>query len=237
MIVTFHPVRWDAPVRPDDLLARVQVVENGAYAAGARADALVVIDDGEHCRRKEAGLGAVTSLGLLDAAMNLPLDVPVRRDDLSAATLRRLERAPEGVIRFEGEWITRVVRQPLTVVAAVIRGRGWRIAMRRAAAFGPLAQRILFLDSLPAQGDMVLWEARLAGVGVWVLGDGEVRQVLAPALFQRRYVKAAGWRFAERAYGSAIANDLSSSPFAFAGRPTSTDAAASGRRQVRLPLR
>lgn len=232
-----HPVRLDQPLRPSALPAGAILVPRGAVGAGGRADALCVLDDGEHRRRQHAGMGALTSLTVLDAMMNLPLDVPVRRSDISPYALARIGRADAALVVVEADWVTRVGRPPLTVLGALVSAPSWRDALRRAVAFGPFSQRIVVLDRAPTNIDLLLWEAELAGVGVWLSDDASTNELLAPEPFRLRYLKAATWRFAERAYRAATASARSSLPSASAGRPSSTGAVASGPRQLQLPLR
>lgn len=200
-----HPVRWERPVVPTDLeLDGICLVDGGAHAAGVGADALVLVDGSEHERRYSAGLGGVTSLGLIDALMNLPLRTPVRRCDLDPATVRRLAAAPDAVVSCDHGWVTRLLTPPLTVVAVVVRGGSWEESSRRARPFAAFAQCIVLLDRMPTRSSEFLWEAQLAGVGVWVESHGEVRELLAPEPFTRHYWKPAGWRFSERAYRAKI---------------------------------
>ena len=232
-----HPVRLDQPLCPSALPADATFVPGGAIGPGARADALCVLDHREHRRRQHVGMGAVTSLSVLDSVMNLPLEAPVRRADISPAALLRLERSGAALVVVEGDWVTRVGRPPLTVLGALVTGSSWRVALRRAVSFGPFSQRIIMLNRAPASVDMLLLEAELAGVGVWLADGASTIELLAPEPFRLRYLKAATWRFAERAYRAATASTPSSARSASAGRPSSTGAAASRPQQLQLPLR
>lgn len=232
-----HPARLDQPLRPSTLTDGMILVRGGAIGGGVRADALCVLDVGEHARRQEGGIGAVTSLAILDAVMTLPMGVPVRRRDITPTAWARMERTDEALVLVDGHWVTRVGRPPLTVLGALVSGRRWRDALRRASAFGPFSQRIVVLRQLPASMDLLLWEAELAGVGVWLADDMITREVLAPEPFKLRYVKAATWRFAERAYRAATASARFSALCGTAGRPSSTGAAALGPQQPLLPFR
>lgn len=182
------------------MAGNVGVVEGGAHSAGGRADALVVPDLAEQQRRTACGLAEVTSLGLLDDLMNLPLCTPVRTQDVSPDALARFTAAPAGVVELGERWVTRLLTPPLTVVAAIMSGTGWRRLVDRVGFFAPFAQQIVILDPQPAPESGVTWEAQLAGIGVWVLADGQVRELVAAQPFVRLYWKPAGWRFAERAY-------------------------------------
>lgn len=195
-----HPVPWRRPVTPADLgVGGLAIVVGGAVAAGARADALVEVDVDEVERRVSVGARSVHSLPLLDALINLPLLCPVDAAGLGERDRRILQAAPLGCVEFEGEKVIRTLRVPVTVAAALVAGLRWRDALARAAAFTPLSQRIVVLPYAPDPA--VVWEAQVAGVGVWVdRGEGRLHAVVEPEPFVPRYFKAAGWRFAERAY-------------------------------------
>lgn len=194
-----HPLPWHSSVEPDSLQL-LSTVWHGARSAGSVADALVTHDATEQTRRREFALGAVTSLALLDALLNLPLGVPTHRDDLAPYAREMLWRAPAGVVELDGAWVSRLLVPPLTVVAAVVRTVTWRRAIQHAGRFAPFTQRLLVFDRVPAPE--LTWEANVAGVGVWAVVDGETREVCRPEPFVRRYWKAAGWRFAEHAYAA-----------------------------------
>jgi hypothetical protein len=231
-----HPLPWDCHVDPGALESGVvDLITGGAVVAGAVGDALVACDHLEQTRRGEAGLGAVTSLWLLDAVMSLPSGVPVRASDLSESTWEYLRVAPDGVVAIDAGWVTRVLSPPLTVVAAVVRGAGWRRPLQLVGQFTPFAQRVVVLDKMPPP--RLVWEAQVTGVGVWSIEDGRPVEVCAPEPFKRRYWKPAGWRFAERAYAASLTAKppFGSSP-AFADRPVRTAVARSGPRQLALPL-
>lgn len=202
---------------------------------GTVGDALVMWDHTEQNRRRQAGLGAVTSLWLLDAVMNLPLGTPIRSSDLSETTWEDLRGAPAGVVEIEGAWITRLLTPPSTVIAAAVRGKGWRHPLQRAGQFTPFAQRLLILDTVPAP--QLMWEAAVAGVGAWVIEDGHFVEACAPEPFKRRYWKPAGWRFAERAYAAWLSTRrLSESSPASEGHQVRTAFARSDQPQLALQL-
>ena len=231
-----HPLPWDCCLTPGTLASgTVDLVAGGAIAAGTVGDALVAHDHLEQARRLQAGLGAVTSLWLLDTVMNLPLGVPVRTSDLSKTTWEDLQVASDGVVAIEDGWVTRLLSPPLTVVGAVVRGTGWRRPLQLVGRFTPFAQRLVVLGKTPTP--RLVWEAQVAGVGVWIIEDGQSVEVCAPEPFKQRYWKPAGWRFAERAYAAALrAMPLTGSSPASADRRVRIAAAGSDPRQLVLPL-
>jgi hypothetical protein len=231
-----HPVLWERGLDPATVESRrVHVVVGGARLSGAIADAFIVCDAHEHARRQRAELGAVTSMQLIDAVMNLPTGMPVRLSDLSDITRGHLDSAPPGVVEADGEWVTRLLSPPVTVVAIAVRGRGWARSLQRAARFTPFAQRLVVLDQAPPP--QLLWEAQVAGIGVWAIEGDQYGEVCAPEPFIRRYWKPVGWRFAERAYACSLSamRPHGSSP-ASADRPVRIGASGSGLRQLSLPV-
>jgi len=231
-----HPLTWDRRLDPGAIVSgTVDVITRGAVASGVVGDALVIRNRPEEGRRRQVGLGAVTSLWLLDSVMSLPPGVPIRVSDLSGATLANLRSAPAGVIAIDNGWVTRLLSPPLTVIGAIVHGTGWRRPMQQVGHFTPFAQRLLVVDKVPPPG--LMWEAQVAGVGVWTVHNGQLVEVCAPEPFRRRYWKPAGWRFAERAYAASLsAKPLTEWSLAFEGRPTHTNSATLRRLQPVLPL-
>lgn len=181
------------------------VVRGGARAAGAVADAVIDVDGAEDARRSAIGLGGVTSLGLLDALMCLPAGADVPVEDIGETALWFLRRAPVGVVIWSPD-ICRVRRLAVPVVAVplvLVCTGAWRGGLRRASAFEPFAQRVLLLDRMPISWPNSAWEAAAIGVGVWARqSDGRIVELVAPAAFEQRFTKPAGWRFRERAYAT-----------------------------------
>jgi hypothetical protein len=190
-------------------------VPGAARASGVRADAVVAVDVAEHARRAEAGLGAVPDLSVLHALMCLPLHAAVPVADLGDVVRRLLSKAPPGCV----DWLddrTQVRRCFVPAASAplvVVRGATWRPALRRAAAFEPFATRIVLLTRPPRRVADIAWEADVDGAGLWITHpSGEIEEIVAPAPFVQRYVKPAGWRFAEHAYAAWLAHSSAESP-------------------------
>jgi hypothetical protein len=199
-------------------------VVGAARAHGARsvvvADAVVVVDTVEHERRSGVGLGAVPDLDVLSALMCLPLDAAVAVADLGVVVRQVLSTAPLGCVdRLDGgARVRRRYRPAATVPLVVLRAASWRVGLRRAWAFEPFAARVVLLSRAPRSVPDIAWEADVAGTGLWIrhpdtavrgVGDvGGVEEVVAPAPFVRRYVKPAGWRFAEHAYAAWLTQQL-----------------------------
>jgi hypothetical protein len=185
----------------DEQPTGVSFVPAGAQVAGGVGDALVEVDEQEHDRRVGLGLqGAVTNLGLLHRLLNLPHGEWVRWKDLCSNDVQALQTAPVGVVDLSSRGVRRTLVQPARVPFVVVRTSSWRRGLRRASAFEPFAQRVLLLEGEHRNLQQVTWEADLLGVGVWLRTSTHIEQILAPAPWRQLYVKAAGWRFRERAY-------------------------------------
>lgn len=185
-------------------------VPAAARVSGARADAVVAVDAAEHARRVAAGLGAVPDYSTLYALMCLPFDAAVPVADLGGVVRRILSRAPSGCV----DWLdghSRVRRRYVpaaTVPLIVARGATWRPALRRAAAFEPFAARVVLLTRPPRRVADIAWEADVDGVGLWINHPGgDIDEIVAPAPYVEHYIKPAGWRFAEYAYGAWLAHN------------------------------
>jgi hypothetical protein len=179
------------------------VVAGAAQVAGAKADAVVDIDQAEHLRRTRCGLDGVETLGLLDALMCLPHGQPIPVSDIGEVALWHLRRAPEGCVEWVagGCAVRRLLRPVASVSLVVVRAAGWRTGLRRAAAFEPFARRVVLLPRPGRKLGDYAWEADAAGTGLWATNPGGgIDEVVAPGEFVLRYVRPARWRFTERAY-------------------------------------
>jgi hypothetical protein len=190
----------EGPTEAPDHVPGVAFVPGAARAAGGVGDALIEVDEQEHRRRAAVGLGAVTALGLLDRLLALPLGAWVRWADLHPEAVRRLREAPAGVVEQSSEGVRRVLVPAAAVPMVLVRSASWRRGLRTASAFEPFAQRVLVLDNPRQDLVRVAWEADFVGIGVWLQTDSGIEEVVPPAPWWQRYVKAAGWRFRERAY-------------------------------------
>lgn len=190
------------PQEPGNCGSGVAFVPGAARAAGGTGDALVEVHVDEHKRRAALGLRAVTDLGLLACLLRLPHGELVRWVDLSQDDERRLRSAPDGVISSSSAGIRRVLAYPAAVPLVLFRSRSWRRGLQAASAFEPFAQRVLVLEYFRRDLNRLAWEADVLGVGVWLQTSSGTREVVPPAPWHQRQVKAAGWRFRERAYQS-----------------------------------
>jgi hypothetical protein len=185
------------------------------------ADAVVRIDVDEHARRRATGVAAVTNLPLLRTLLTLPAHEPVRRADLSDRQRALVDQAGAGVTEVTPESVTRRLLPPVAVPLVVVRERrGWRPSLVKASRFSSLLPTVILLDREPQDWSERAWEADLAGVGVLVRRGANVTTLLAPrAGHPPMTVRAARWRFLERAYLTWLTGSRlrSAAPFDHAG--------------------
>lgn len=223
--------RWVRPGGPETVL-----IPLGARMAGSTGMAVARIAQVEHARRVAHGLTAVTDLGVLDTCLSLPRDLPVDLGDLPPWQRAVVERAAVGVLNSHGGKVTRALDRPARVDAVFVEGRGWAPVLRRASRFLPVATTIACFQGRPRDLENRLWEAQLAGIGVWVREGDEVSEVLTPMPFEPGTFKAAGWRFEEHAYqGWLRQTSQSGARGVQAGHRSRPTSAASDQHQLKLP--
>lgn len=177
-------------------------VPQAATVIGGRGDAFVTVDPVEHQRRQDAGVGAVTDLATLVVLLNLPLGSLIPWHALGHREVRRL-RPIRGAVTNDGDGVCRLLAPVATVSLVVVSRSRWREGLIAAAAFAPFASRVLLLPRAPRRElTAKLCEADFYGVGVWVGTVDEHDVLLPPEPWRRRYFRAAGWRFTERAYAA-----------------------------------
>lgn len=173
---------------------------DGARITGGRGDAFVRIDEAEHQRRRQTGLGAITQLWMLDALMNLPLGQPVSVDGLTESEQWVLDRLPAGAAQRDGRWITRVCRPVSEIAAVVMWSPQWQGVLSRIAPFTRVAQRMIVLEQVPSDFEQLAWQARYQGTGVWAATANGATELVRAEPVQHRYFKPARWQVYESAY-------------------------------------
>lgn len=199
-------------VQPADLSDESrQLVDDGAFLAGGRTDALITLNDAEVQRRAQNGDGAVTDLALLDLFLSMPLGCPIAVSTFTEQQLRLLRLAPGGAITAEAGTVTRLLDRPVQVDAAVAwvrprrdggarRAGSWRSSLRRAGRFVGVTSAVVVFPESARVPATKLWEADVLGVGVWQEGSDGPIELVPPAEFMTPRLKAAIWRFEERAF-------------------------------------
>jgi hypothetical protein len=202
------------------LSSGVLLVRGGARLAGGSGDAHVRVNPEEVARRDRVGLGPVLDLLLLHELLGLPCGLPVPAGELGDEAHQTLGKAPPGVVAFcdarargdraAGVTVTRLLQRVVVVEGvSVTASHGWRQAFDRAAGFLSVAPTWIVLSARQGTVRQIasgLLEADAAGMGVAVEGGGcsALRWLVAPAQPTVRGIKAAGWRFEERAFASLL---------------------------------
>jgi hypothetical protein len=158
------------------------------------------IDEIEHARRREAGLGHVDSMELLDILMDLPTDSAVPTTSVGATSQRLLRCAPEGVVRFTASSVTRLVRPVVTPLLAVVHAREWHDGLERASRFAAYCPRLVVVRDLPPDSEQALAEASFYGIGIAVGARSAPTVELEPEPFLDWQPSLAWWHFTEQVY-------------------------------------
>jgi hypothetical protein len=157
-------------------------------------------DDREDDRRRQAGVGHLDSIELLNALMDLPPGPTVPLSLIRSSTLAVLRRAPEGVVRFTSSGVIRLATPPVTPLLAVVHSAQWRDGLERASRFAAYCPRMLVVRELPSNADEALAEASWYGIGVAVGPRSTPTTVLEPEPLADWQPTVAWWRFCERVY-------------------------------------
>jgi len=146
----------------------------GVILFGVRVTAYVIIDIVEHRRRQAAGMGAVTSPGLLDRLLDLPPAVPI----IDPVLWAEMADQPPGILERDNDSITRRLSSPLTITDVVVRAGARRElrAIQDASLFAGFTRRWVATarDPMP---EATMLEAKMFGVGIVDLAH----RVLLPA--------------------------------------------------------
>lgn len=154
----------------------------------------------EHARRRQADLGHLDSMELLDILMDLPAGSAVPTASVGTASLSLLRRAPEGVIGFAASSVTRLVRPVVTPLLAVVHAREWHDGLERASRFAAYCPRLVVVRELPPDSEQALAEASFYGIGVAVGARSAPTVVLEPEPFLDWQPSVAWWHFTEQVY-------------------------------------
>lgn len=157
-------------------------------------------DEIEHARRRQAGLGHLDSMELLDILMDLPDGSGVPITLVGPAGLSLLRRASEGVVRFAVSSVTRLVKPVVTPQLAVVHAREWHDGLERASRFASYCPRLTVVPELPPDPAKALAEASFYGIGVAVGARSAPTVVLEPEPFLDWQPSVAWWHFSEQVY-------------------------------------
>jgi hypothetical protein len=158
-----------------------------------------VLDEIE--RRAAIGLGGILNKALLEALLNLPVDLPVPIQALDTRTIRTLTAAPAGCIDFSNDVVVRRAVSPIRVLRAGVCAARWSDGLSQAGQFASYCSRYAVLTSDTADLDHAVMEARYYGIGLATMIDGpeSLKWLVHPALFRPTRETVASWHFAESA--------------------------------------
>jgi hypothetical protein len=160
-------------------------------------------DQREWRRREAYGLGPVVAWDLLDTLMDFPADMAVPIASLDPPVRRRLAAAPQGVVRFGQEGMTRTIVPAVTPLLAIITTRDWRNGLKSASRFANYCRRLIMAPDLGEGSEDVLAAAQLQGTGVAIGRAGQAQVLLEPRPVPDWEPTPAWWRFCEEIYGQA----------------------------------
>jgi hypothetical protein len=160
------------------------------------------IDQGEHIRRRDAGMVAVTRLDWLHAMLGLPVGMPVRLDALSSCYQQIVDELPPGCVQVSGGSVVRQLVRPVRVELAVVMAEGdnWQAGLRQAGVFSGYCTRTLAMAGVPDDIPEARAAASRHGIGLVVDAVGNPVTVVRAVRFTPAAHSAAGWRFTEQVY-------------------------------------
>jgi hypothetical protein len=160
------------------------------------------IDQGEHMRRRDAGMVAVTRLDWLHAMLGLPVGMPVRVDALSSWYQQIVEELPPGCVQVTAGAVVRLLVRPVRVELAVVMadGNDWQAGLRQAGVFSGYCTRMLAIAGVPGDIPEARATAGRHGIGLVVDAVDSPVTVVPAARFTPTAHTAAGWRFTEQVY-------------------------------------
>ncbi len=158
------------------------------------------LDPHEHERRRAAGLEAITSWDVLDAALSLPLNEPVETTDDVMDLFQTVAAAGDATFSIKDGRVMRALKPPLHVRCVAVHRAGWRPALTAASKFGLLCQRLAVCERTPREPQLAVLEATWLGVGLVLNGE-----IVTPPGAHPRLPGLYPWRFAEAVYAAYLA--------------------------------
>lgn len=198
-----------AAVRVAALLAPPGARVGTGAPLGSWAALAAVPDPVETARRARVGLGAVTSIPVLETMLGLPHGLPVPAAALSARERQALAAAPAGCVDHDPDGIVRQARPPLSPALAVVAAtRGWRAGLGQAGRYAPFCARVIVLDRAPRDLLAARVDAGFYGVGlVLAADDGELETLVAPEPYRPHRISVRRWWFAEQIHQALLAEE------------------------------
>lgn len=158
------------------------------------------VDQAEHARRAEIGVGAVCSRRLLHALWELPANVAWPRSGLDAGDLVAFSEAERGLADDDGEALVRRYQPVGTVRAVGVRRARLIDAVQQVAVFPGIFGRYAFASQRASTDEETAVTAAAMGVGtalvaassMVVLSDARPPEIGVPGVYR--------WWLAETAY-------------------------------------
>jgi hypothetical protein len=172
--------------------------------AGATLD--LDVDQVEHQRRQDAGIGSILGNGFggLNHLMALPAGLPVPIADLTEQQRAYVKAAPAGICTVTRGLVTRDAIRPCRVALATVRFRhAGRLALDSASRFAPFCARQVVIERYPRMPhpDVTLLDFAFYGIGVVLeQPDGALETLVEPRPWRPQRHTPAAWWFAETAY-------------------------------------
>ena len=163
----------------------------------------VTVDEREHARRLESGLGAIVDRQLVVALWELPHCLSIALSRIPGWASERLARADAVIVAAHGNRVERIACPPLVISGVVAVGRRFERLLRRVGQLSAIAPMGVVIQREVDDADPGMLEANLYGVGVGCSANGEITQVSVP----EPVVPMPGpflWWVAELAYGQLI---------------------------------
>lgn len=131
-----------------------------------RVAVAVEIDEEEHARRTETGLGAITDRELVTALWELPHSLHIPEAAIPAWAVDSLRRAPVSVVASDGMSLSRQSRPPLSVSGALAVGQKLERLLQRVGQLSAIASMAIIVQNDVDADDPWMLNAALFGVGV-----------------------------------------------------------------------
>jgi hypothetical protein len=175
-------------------------VDGCSFSAG------IAFDEAELARRACAGIGAVTSRGLLHALWSVPCEIPIPWSSLSPLDRFTLESEGKGWVDLKPRHVVRRYQPPGVVRTVSVSDGSLSRAISRVGARPPIFERIALWKrtsaTIPRTRGATLDRARLLGIGVAVWDPSGVSELLAPQPAMIGVPSVYRWWQAELAYQS-----------------------------------
>jgi hypothetical protein len=173
-------------------------VDGRRYNAGLR------LNQTEHLRRQQVGLGAATSTGLLHALWELPYGISFPKGSFSEIDCYTLAEADDRWVQHVGGDFIRMYQPAGTIKWISASDRSLVRAVDKAASHPPTVRRTAIwntsTDGTSPRATATLLKARLLGVGVLTFDGSRTHELVEPAEAIQGRPAVFRWWQAELAY-------------------------------------